>query len=90
MLLAGSRPTAAQGPLPIMESRVSPLLRKCTHIQGDLLRRVDPPLHRRLDELGVQPQLYLLRWLSERASFAPSLIRPQPHSRPKPHSRPSQ
>ena len=28
-----------------------------------MLRRVDAPLQRRLAELGIEPQLYLLRWL---------------------------
>ena len=45
------------------EPPMSALLRKCVHIQEVVLRRFDPPLQRRLAELEVEPQLYLLRWL---------------------------
>lgn len=41
----------------------SPLQRTCTRIQGDRLLACDPALHARLTSLGVEPQLYLLRWL---------------------------
>mmetsp|Transcript_20196 Transcript_20196/g.46600 ORF Transcript_20196/g.46600 Transcript_20196/m.46600 type:complete len:604 (-) Transcript_20196:264-2075(-) len=43
--------------------RTTPLLRKCAHIQDVLLPKVDAPLHARLRQLDVEPQLYLLRWL---------------------------
>lgn len=36
---------------------------KCLHIQGELLRKVAPPLALRLAQLGVAPQLYMIKWL---------------------------
>ena len=44
-------------------AQLSALHRKCAHIQETLLMQADPALHLRLGELGIEPQLYLLRWL---------------------------
>lgn len=41
----------------------TPLLRRCSYIHDERLRIADPALHARMVVLGVQPQLYLLRWL---------------------------
>ena len=44
-------------------SATTPLLRKCAYLQGIRLKACDPTLHTRLAALGIEPQLYLLRWL---------------------------
>eukprot|EP01097_Dermamoeba_algensis_P005584 TRINITY_DN3545_c0_g1_i1.p1 TRINITY_DN3545_c0_g1~~TRINITY_DN3545_c0_g1_i1.p1 ORF type:complete len:793 (-),score=194.81 TRINITY_DN3545_c0_g1_i1:82-2460(-) len=41
----------------------SPIVRKSHHIQEDLLKNNDPELYRHLHSLGIEPQLYALRWL---------------------------
>ncbi len=41
----------------------SSLVRRLDHIQGQLLARFDPALNRHLTDIGVEPSMYLLRWL---------------------------
>ena len=40
-----------------------PLLRLCNHIQYVILKNVDPELYRHFHKLGIEPQLYGLKWL---------------------------
>ena len=51
---------------PAVEPPTTPLLRMCTHIQSTRLAASDPSLHARVVALGLEPQLYLLRWLRGR------------------------
>ena len=55
--------TSIGGGVPSASLGVSPLQRKCDQIQNHQLLEIDPALHVRLGELGIEPQLYLLRWL---------------------------
>ena len=57
------RPPAGVAKVALAEPPLSQLQRKCELIQEGLLRQLDPALHVRLGELGIEPQLYLLRWL---------------------------
>ncbi len=41
----------------------APIVRKCKYIQCVLLKEKDAPLHSYLEALGIEPQLYALRWL---------------------------
>lgn len=41
----------------------APIITRCNHIQGSLLRRIDPQLRENLEKEGVEGQLYLIRWL---------------------------
>lgn len=41
----------------------SSLVRRLDHIQGSLLSRFDPALNAHLCDIGVEPSMYLLRWL---------------------------
>lgn len=40
-----------------------PILTSCKKIQGEIIRALDPELFRHLDKLGLEPQLYGIRWL---------------------------
>ena len=54
----------AKAPLePNSAPGMTPLLRRCARIQGERLVDADPTLHARMVSLGIEPQLYLLRWL---------------------------
>ena len=48
---------------PHTEPPTTPLLRRCQLVQSERVLAADPTLHARLVDLGVEPQLYLLRWL---------------------------
>lgn len=45
------------GPVP-NEAYVPPIVRICNNIQSDYLRPVDPALWARLQEVGIEPQIY--------------------------------
>ncbi|KAJ3104106.1 hypothetical protein HDU97_009555 [Phlyctochytrium planicorne] len=45
------------------QSRVLPIVTHCKKIQNDLLRVLDSELCDHLNSLGIEPQLYGLRWL---------------------------
>ena len=40
-----------------------PIIASCKRIQADYLRVVDGDLFRHLQDLGVEPQLYGIRWI---------------------------
>eukprot|EP00158_Paraphelidium_tribonemae_P004758 Partr_v1_DN26954_c1_g2_i2_m6938 putative TBC1 domain family, member 5 len=40
-----------------------PIVKRCLIIQNGLLRAADPKLQQRLADLGIEPQLYGIRWL---------------------------
>ncbi|KAG2349618.1 RabGAP/TBC [Suillus weaverae] len=42
---------------------MSPIILACNHIQNNLLKSVDPILHGVLQNSGIEPQIYGLRWL---------------------------
>ncbi|KIM55849.1 hypothetical protein SCLCIDRAFT_90330, partial [Scleroderma citrinum Foug A] len=42
---------------------VPPIVDACNRIQGTLLKSVDPALHEAMQNAGVEPQMYGLRWL---------------------------
>lgn len=42
---------------------MSPITLACNHIQNSLLKSVDPILHGVLQNSGIEPQIYGLRWL---------------------------
>ncbi|KAF8628420.1 hypothetical protein AX15_003941 [Amanita polypyramis BW_CC] len=42
---------------------VAPIVRACNDIQTTLLRAVDPPLWAHMQRIGIEPQLYGIRWL---------------------------
>ncbi|KZT56423.1 hypothetical protein CALCODRAFT_317884 [Calocera cornea HHB12733] len=45
------------------EGWVAPIVNICRHMQGQILRSVDPALWARLDSAGIEPQMYGIRWL---------------------------
>jgi len=45
------------------EEPLSPVVKKCRHIQYDIVRKYDPQLFSYLTNLQVEPQLYMLRWI---------------------------
>ncbi|KIJ68961.1 hypothetical protein HYDPIDRAFT_144455 [Hydnomerulius pinastri MD-312] len=55
-------PSSSRGPINL-KPYVSPIIKTCNHIQGTLLKSVDPPLHDALQSAGIEPQIYGLRWL---------------------------
>ncbi|KAH7910661.1 rab-GTPase-TBC domain-containing protein [Hygrophoropsis aurantiaca] len=46
-----------------LQPYVSPIVQACGHIQGTLLKCVDPSLYAAMQTAGVEPQIYGLRWL---------------------------
>ena len=50
-------------PLPLPRERKSPVLRLCDRIQNVSLRVLDPLVHVKLIEVGIAPQLYMLKWI---------------------------
>ncbi|KZO97897.1 hypothetical protein CALVIDRAFT_497121 [Calocera viscosa TUFC12733] len=52
-----------QGPSQSGESWVAPIVHICRHMQGQILRSVDPALWAQLDAAGIEPQMYGIRWL---------------------------
>ncbi|KAL2916033.1 hypothetical protein HK105_204457 [Polyrhizophydium stewartii] len=46
-----------------LQARVVPVIATCRRIQGELLLALDAELSRHLETLGIEPQLYGLRWL---------------------------
>ncbi|KIM80775.1 hypothetical protein PILCRDRAFT_9217 [Piloderma croceum F 1598] len=42
---------------------VAPIVQACNHLQGSLLRSVDPLLWKKLQATGIEPQIYGIRWL---------------------------
>ncbi|KAJ1310134.1 hypothetical protein OPQ81_006879 [Rhizoctonia solani] len=53
--------TATGGPPPT--PWVAPINQVCSKIGGEYLTACDPPLGARMNELGVEPQMYGIRWL---------------------------
>ncbi|KAL8271142.1 hypothetical protein Esti_004910 [Eimeria stiedai] len=51
---------AGGGAPPVMQSAV---LLRCNRVFSSLLAKADPVVYRHLESLGVEPQLFLLRWL---------------------------
>lgn len=41
----------------------APIQRLCHRIQNERVRRVDPALHRRMSALGIQAQVYAMKWV---------------------------
>jgi len=52
-----------QAPTPNGPIGGSPSTRKSRYIQEVLLKKFDPQLHGRLSSLGIEPTVYLLRWI---------------------------
>ncbi|KAI9357289.1 rab-GTPase-TBC domain-containing protein, partial [Zopfochytrium polystomum] len=46
-----------------IEQKTIPIIAHCRKIQNELIRVLDPELHLHLQGLGIEPQLYALRWL---------------------------
>ncbi|KAH8102963.1 RabGAP/TBC [Cristinia sonorae] len=42
---------------------VAPIVQACNRIQSNLLKSVDPELWKRLQSVGIEPQIYGIRWL---------------------------
>ncbi|KAK2466961.1 hypothetical protein APHAL10511_001219 [Amanita phalloides] len=42
---------------------VAPIVQTCNDIQATLLKAVDPPLCNHMQKLGIEPQIYGIRWL---------------------------
>ncbi|KAF8610811.1 RabGAP/TBC [Ceratobasidium sp. AG-I] len=67
-IMAGASPwyewrePPASGPTP-PAAWVPPINTICTKIGGEYLRICDPALGARMDELGIEPQMYGIRWL---------------------------
>ncbi|KAL4076988.1 hypothetical protein V8B97DRAFT_1938826 [Scleroderma yunnanense] len=55
-------PPPAHGPIN-MKPYVPPIVDACNRIQDTLLKSVDPVLHEAMQNAGVEPQMYGLRWL---------------------------
>jgi TBC1 domain family member 5 len=55
------------GPLgqigPASEPYVAPILQACTRIQRDILKQLDPLLYEALENTGIEPQIFGIRWL---------------------------
>lgn len=47
----------------IAKPAISPIITKCRRIQDELLKKHDPELYNSLTNNGIEPQLYLLRWI---------------------------
>jgi len=45
------------------EDSLSPIIKKLRFIQSTLLKQHDPQLYNYLDNLGIEPQFYALRWV---------------------------
>lgn len=45
------------------DSNHTTVVRKCHRVQNTLLKEFDPTLHAKLTSLGIEPQLYGIRWL---------------------------
>lgn len=41
----------------------APVMKKCHRIQHQLLAQYDPTLYKHLQGLGIEPQIYGIRWL---------------------------
>ncbi|KIM28970.1 hypothetical protein M408DRAFT_8402 [Serendipita vermifera MAFF 305830] len=46
-----------------IQSYVAPVVAVCNRLQNQYLSNIDPTLWRRMSELGIEPQLYGIRWL---------------------------
>lgn len=46
-----------------IQAYVSPIVQACTHIQSTLLRECDPHLWQQMQKVGIEPQIYGIRWL---------------------------
>ncbi|KAM3579718.1 hypothetical protein VKS41_007802 [Umbelopsis sp. WA50703] len=44
-------------------AQLTPIVKSCRRIQHYLLRNTDPVLYQHLETLGIEPQLYGLRWI---------------------------
>ncbi|KAH7889272.1 rab-GTPase-TBC domain-containing protein [Phlebopus sp. FC_14] len=55
-------PPSSRGPVNL-KPYVPPIVQACNHIQGTLLKSVDPPLYDAMQTAGIEPQIYGLRWL---------------------------
>lgn len=47
----------------VVEPKVAPIIVACNQIEHEILRRVDPALHARLQTEGIEPQIFGIRWL---------------------------
>lgn len=47
----------------VTQPRIAPIIIACNQIQHEMLRRVDPALHARLQTEGIEPQIFGIRWL---------------------------
>ncbi|KAL8436995.1 hypothetical protein ACSSS7_001245 [Eimeria intestinalis] len=58
----GPPPTSSRigGPPSVMQSAV---LLRCNRVFNSLLAKADPAVYRHLESVGVEPQIFLLRWL---------------------------
>jgi len=45
------------------DTELAPVLKLCNRIQGELLQQVDGVLSTHLETLGIEPQMYGLRWI---------------------------
>ncbi|PWZ02222.1 hypothetical protein BCV70DRAFT_156991 [Testicularia cyperi] len=60
---ASTKPSSSVSPpSPTTARMVTPIVAKCEHIQT-LLHRLDPALAQHLDALGIEPQIFALRWV---------------------------
>ncbi|KAI6150323.1 rab-GTPase-TBC domain-containing protein [Pisolithus tinctorius] len=55
-------PPTARGPINL-KPYVPPIVEACNRIQGSLLKSVDPTLYEAMQNAGIEPQIYGLRWL---------------------------
>ncbi|KAI8575634.1 hypothetical protein K450DRAFT_260766 [Umbelopsis ramanniana AG] len=44
-------------------AQLTPIVKSCRRIQHQLLRSTDPALYQHLESLGIEPQLYGIRWI---------------------------
>jgi len=59
----GELPTGRRSATDKWQNPQSAILARCSFIFNVVLKTVDESVHRRLQQHGIEPQLYLLRWL---------------------------
>ncbi|KAG0185518.1 TBC1 domain, member 5 [Apophysomyces sp. BC1034] len=50
-------------PIQAQNSRLNPVVSACLRVHNQYLRKIDPVLYKHLESLGIEPQLYGIRWL---------------------------
>eukprot|EP00339_Tiarina_fusa_P005127 CAMPEP_0117046714 /NCGR_PEP_ID=MMETSP0472-20121206/32295_1 /TAXON_ID=693140 ORGANISM="Tiarina fusus, Strain LIS" /NCGR_SAMPLE_ID=MMETSP0472 /ASSEMBLY_ACC=CAM_ASM_000603 /LENGTH=481 /DNA_ID=CAMNT_0004759161 /DNA_START=11 /DNA_END=1456 /DNA_ORIENTATION=+ len=60
--MRGSRSTLNDGNS-LDNTSSSPIVQKCKKVQDIMLKKIDPILHSFLTDMGIEPQIYALRWI---------------------------